>query len=93
MKPNGAPPWPRPTPGYSSQSIIGEAHDIFPKNKLDVGKRLARWALVDVYGRKLTRSGPMFSWAKVGGSKVVLTFNDVGQGLSLVELRRRFASL
>jgi len=62
---------------------IGEARDIHPKNKLDVGKRMARWALVDVYGRKLTRSGPMFSQAKIGGSKIVLTFTDFGQGLRI----------
>lgn len=62
---------------------IGEAHDIHPKNKLDVGKRMARWALVDVYGRRFTKSGPMFSTAKIAGSKIVLTFNDVGQGLRI----------
>ncbi|HXD29712.1 MAG TPA: sialate O-acetylesterase [Pyrinomonadaceae bacterium] len=62
---------------------IGEAHDIHPKNKLDVGKRMARWALADVYGRKLTRSGPSFSAAKIAGSKIVLTFSDVGSGLRI----------
>lgn len=62
---------------------IGEARDIHPKNKFDVGRRMARWALVEVYGRKLTRSGPRFLWAKVGGLKIVLTFDDVGKGLRL----------
>jgi sialate O-acetylesterase len=62
---------------------IGEAHDIHPKNKLDVGKRMARWALAEVYGRKLTKSGPMFSKAKIAGSKIVLTFDDVGEGLKI----------
>ena len=62
---------------------IGEAHDIHPKNKLDVGKRMARWALADVYGRKMTKSGPMFRTAKIAGSKIVLTFDDVGQGLRI----------
>jgi sialate O-acetylesterase len=62
---------------------IGEAHDIHPKNKLDVGKRMARWALADVYGRKLTKSGPTFRAAKLDGSKVALTFDDVGQGLRI----------
>jgi len=38
---------------------IGNATDIHPKNKLDVGERLARWALRDVYGQKeLVVSGP-----------------------------------
>ncbi len=62
---------------------IGEANDIHPKNKLDVGKRMARWALADVYGRKLTRGGPMLRDAKVAGSKIILTFDDVGAGLKI----------
>jgi len=62
---------------------IGEAHDIHPKNKLDVGKRMSRWALAEVYGRKLTKSGPIFREAKIGGSKIVLTFDATGQGLRI----------
>jgi len=62
---------------------IGEAHDIHPKNKLEVGKRMSRWALADVYGRKLVKSGPEFVKAKVKGSKMVLTFAEVGQGLRI----------
>jgi len=72
-----------PNAGLIVTIDIGEAHDIHPKNKLDVGKRMARWALVEVYGRKLTRSGPTFAQAKIGGPKIVLTFNDVGQGLKI----------
>ena len=62
---------------------IGEAHDIHPKNKLDVGKRMARWALADVYGRKITNTGPMLRTSKVDGAKIVLTFDDVGSGLRI----------
>ncbi len=62
---------------------IGEAHDIHPKNKLDLGERMARWALVDVYGRKLTKSGPMYRKTKIAGSRIILTFDDVGQGLRI----------
>ncbi len=62
---------------------IGEAHDIHPKNKLDVGKRMARWALVDVYGRKITRSGPMFREARISGSKIIVRFSDIGGGLKI----------
>jgi sialate O-acetylesterase len=62
---------------------IGEAHDIHPQNKLDVGRRMARWALADVYGRKFTKSGPTFRQAKIFGSKIVLSFADVGQGLKV----------
>ena len=62
---------------------VGEARDIHPKNKLDVGQRMARWALAEVYGRKMTATGPMFSKLKVSGSKIVLTFDDVGTGLKI----------
>lgn len=61
---------------------IGEADDIHPKNKLDVGKRMARWALRDVYGRKLSNS-PMFAKAEIRGAKIILTFEDVGNGLKI----------
>ena len=44
---------------------------------------MARWALASVYGRKMTSSGPMFQQAKQAGSKIVLTFADVGQGLKI----------
>jgi len=72
-----------PNTGLIVTIDIGEAHDIHPKNKLDVGKRMARWALADVYGRKLTKSGPVFSEARITGSKIVLKFNEVGAGLKI----------
>jgi sialate O-acetylesterase len=62
---------------------IGEARDIHPKNKLDVGKRMARWALVDVYKHKDLKSGPAFQKAEIDGSKIVVTFSEVGAGLKL----------
>src|SRR5438874_2445064 len=70
-----------PNAGLIVTIDIGEAHDIHPKNKLDVGKRMARWALVNVYGRKLTKSGPMFRGAKISGPKIVLDFDEPGSGL------------
>jgi len=72
-----------PNSGLIVTIDIGEAHDIHPKNKLDVGKRMALWALADVYGRKLTKSGPMFRTAKIAGSKIILTFDEAGEGLRI----------
>src|SRR6185436_10317230 len=72
-----------PNTGLIVTIDIGEANDIHPKNKLDVGKRMCRWALADVYSRKLTKSGPVLSKAEIVGSKIVLTFDEVGQGLKL----------
>src|SRR6185295_7067054 len=72
-----------PNTGLIVTIDIGEAHDIHHKNKLDVGKRMARWALVDAYGQKLTKSGPMFLEAKASGSQITIKFNDAGKGLRL----------
>jgi len=72
-----------PNTGLIVTIDIGEAHDIHPKNKLDVGKRMALWALVDVYGRRMTKSGPIFRNAKIAASKIILTFDEVGQGLRI----------
>jgi sialate O-acetylesterase len=62
---------------------IGEANDIHPRNKLDVGRRMALWALADAYGRKITKSGPTFRAARTAGEKIVVTFSDVGTGLRI----------
>lgn len=62
---------------------IGEARDIHPKNKLDVGKRMALWALAEAYGFKITATGPMFQSSKIAGGKIVLTFDEAGAGLKI----------
>ncbi|HEX3145845.1 MAG TPA: sialate O-acetylesterase [Pyrinomonadaceae bacterium] len=72
-----------PNAGLIVTIDIGEAHDIHPKNKLDVGKRMARWALADVYGRKITKSGPMFRDAAPSHGKIVIRFDEAGRGLRI----------
>ncbi len=62
---------------------IGEANDIHPTNKLDVGRRLERWAMADVYGRKITKSGPVFRKARYRRHKVKLLFGETGAGLRM----------
>src|SRR5207253_2219580 len=62
---------------------IGEAHDIHPKNKLDVGRRMALWAFANVYGRRLIPSGPTLHQARISDARIVLTFVDVGAGLKI----------
>jgi sialate O-acetylesterase len=61
--------------------IAGDLKDIHPKNKQDVGKRLALWALANVYGRKLVYSGPFYKSMTVEGDKIRLEFDHVGGGL------------
>ena len=61
---------------------LAAADDIHPKNKYDVGLRLARWALNRDYGQKqLEVSGPLFKTLKLEGSQARLTFDHVGAGL------------
>ncbi len=61
---------------------IGE-EDIHPKNKQDVGKRLALIALAKVYGKDIPYSGPMYKSMKVEGSKIRLQFDNVNNGLKI----------
>jgi sialate O-acetylesterase len=61
---------------------IGEARDIHPKNKLDVGKRMAYWALADVYRRPAGKSGPVLKGlVKAKPSELLLQFQNAGSGL------------
>ena len=60
---------------------LGETRDIHPKNKQDVGKRLARVALAKTYGKDVVYSGPVFDAMKVEGATVRVTFKHVGGGL------------
>jgi sialate O-acetylesterase len=62
--------------------LVGNLKDIHPKNKLDVGNRLALWALAKDYGRRdLVYSGPLYKSMKIEGSKIRLSFAHVGGGL------------
>jgi len=60
---------------------LAEAGDIHPKNKYDVGLRLARWALARDYDQKLEVSGPLFKALKIEGGKARLAFDHLGSGL------------
>jgi len=67
---------------------IGNPGDIHPKNKQDVGSRLAQWALVQTYGRKdLVPSGPLFKSAASKGGKLHVSFEHTGKGLIVGEKR------
>jgi sialate O-acetylesterase len=70
-----------PKTGISMTIDIGEAKDIHPKNKQEVGRRLALQAREIAYGEKLTAQGPTFKSVKFDGSKAVLTFDSIGKGL------------
>jgi sialate O-acetylesterase len=60
---------------------IGDAADIHPKNKQDVGRRLAYWAQAKVYGKDVVYSGPVYKAMKADGASIRLSFDHVGGGL------------
>jgi sialate O-acetylesterase len=70
-----------PHTGMAVTTDIGESNDIHPKNKQDVGLRLAAVALHDAYGKNNVFSGPMYQSMSVEGNKVLLQFTNTGSGL------------
>jgi sialate O-acetylesterase len=70
-----------PNAGMAVTIDIGDAADIHPRNKQDVGKRLAALALQKTYGINKTASGPVYKTMQVQGNKAVIQFTGIGQGL------------
>ena len=70
-----------PNTGMAVASDIGEAKNVHPKNKQDVGDRLARIALANIYGHKMEFSGPQFAALKIEGSQARIQFSHLGGGL------------
>jgi len=70
-----------PATGMSVTTDIGESNDIHPKNKQDVGSRLAAIALNNIYALPGEYSGPVFESMKNEGNKMILTFSHTGGGL------------
>lgn len=70
-----------PNTGQAVIIDIGEADDIHPRNKEDVGKRLALNARNIAYGEDLVYSGPVYESMSVEGNKIRLKFKHVGGGL------------
>lgn len=70
-----------PNSGMAITLDIGELKDIHPKNKQDVGHRLALWALGSVCGKKVpATSGPLVSRVARSGDSLVVHF-DHAKGL------------
>jgi sialate O-acetylesterase len=63
---------------------VRDPGDIHPKNKRDVGERLALWALAKDYGKKdLVHSGPLYKGMKIESGKIRILFDSVGSGLTV----------
>jgi sialate O-acetylesterase len=64
---------------------LGEAGDIHPKNKQDVGYRLALAAKKIAYNQDIVYSGPRFKSQEIKDSKIVVSFNHLGTGLKTTD--------
>jgi len=70
-----------PETGMAVIIDIGEADDIHPKNKHDVGKRLALAALKIAYYKNIVYSGPIYKSMAIEGNKAIVDFDNTGTGL------------
>ncbi len=73
-----------PGTGMAVITDIGAANDIHPRNKQDVGWRLAQWALHQTYGMKdLVPAGPFYKSQKIEGGSIRISFHNIGKGLMI----------
>ena len=70
-----------PKTGQAVIIDIGEAADIHPRNKQDVGCRLALAAEKVVYNKDIVYSGPVYQSMTIAGNKIILQFSNTGNGL------------
>lgn len=71
----------QPHNGLALAIDIGDAADIHPRNKQDVGARLALWARATVYDEDIAYSGPWYKAMEVEGSRIRLRFEHTDGGL------------
>ena len=67
--------------GMSVTTDIGDPKDVHPKNKQEVGRRLAAIALADVYGIPQTCNGPVYHSVSFSNGEAYISFTSVGKGL------------
>ena len=72
-----------PNTGMALAIDIGEANDIHPRNKQDVGLRLGLNALKVAYHKDVVNTGPMYQSMEVKGNKAIIHFTETGSGLKL----------
>ncbi len=76
-----------PNTGQAVIIDIGEGYDIHPKNKLEVGRRLARLALANDYGVEIASRSPQYKSMEKEGNKVTLSFEHVDGGWRPFDVR------
>lgn len=72
-----------PLTGQAVITDIGEAEDIHPRNKWEVGRRLSLHALKDVYGQQVAASSPVAQSVSFNGPMAIVKFSAIGSGLEI----------
>ena len=67
--------------GMAILSDVGEENDIHPRNKKDVGDRLALLALMNDYGFNIVSSGPLYKSHEIFSKYIEVDFKSKGTGL------------
>jgi sialate O-acetylesterase len=70
-----------PNTGQAVIIDIGDANDVHPRDKQNVGLRLSLAARKIAYGENIIFSGPTYRNSKIKKGKMIITFNNVGSGL------------
>ncbi len=71
-----------------TMDLVDNIKDIHPKNKLDVGKRLALWALNNTYAQPAgSFSGPVYREMQVDGNKIRISFVSTDGGLRIISAK------
>jgi sialate O-acetylesterase len=71
----------QPSTGMASAIDIGDALDVHPRNKLDVGKRLYLSARKVAYGENVIHTGPTFAGSTIYGDSIRIRFSNCSSGL------------
>ena len=71
-----------PKTGMAVTIDIGDAEDIHPRNKQDVGNRLALAAYKIAYEDDIVHSGPLYDSMEIKGNAIYLHFSNTGSGLT-----------
>jgi sialate O-acetylesterase len=70
-----------PQTGMAVSIDLGDMNELHPRNKFDVGKRLAAWALAETYHQKVEPTGPLYYSFSVQADMIRVKFKHVGGGL------------
>ena len=66
--------------GMAVTTDLGEANNIHPKNKQEVGLRLSQLALKQTYKKKRMPQSPLFKSYRIEGNTIRIGFDNPGKG-------------